>query len=472
MSLLFGLVMCLCLIPTVLIMFLMFYPKNWRKAKLILGVTNRKEYCEGETETIVDGIYGKRRRQAAIILVSSVAVCLILLILHDLFIQTTLWLLTFYGFLIGIMCPFFMGNKEMKSLKRGLGITTEKGISLTDFKNVGIIRTLDKKKVLIPNIAGFVIVIAALLIDLKVIPAKGNIAGTFVVFLMTVVFFGIGLLMTGFAFLMDGMKNEVISEDSTINANYNRAMKKNLSDMSVIFIWVNVLFMLAVLLFSTFSYSEMGILAGSLLYIGLIMAETGIYVLRNRKIESRYRNEVSVETDEDDYWIGGMFYYNPNNKRLNVKKRVGVGGTINLAHPAGKIISGVVALMLLFAVAAMVYIGMAEATPIKLKIEDGRLICHHLSDDYVIDIAGIESVTISEDIDSVSFVRIAGFGTDKLLKGKFSVDGESGCGVFLNPENGNYIKVTTKDRTYYIGAETAEKTRDFYSKLLEAENTK
>ncbi len=465
MSFVFGLVMCLCLIPVELIMLLVLYPKNWRKAKLIFGVTKRKEYCEGETEKVVDGIYVKRRRQAVMILLLSIAVGLVLVILHGISIQTALWLIAFYASLIGIMCPFFMGNREMKSLKRSLGIMNEKGVNLTDFKNVGVIRTLDKRRVLIPNITGLLIVAAALLIDLEVIKVNSSLTGQFLIFGVTALFWGVGLLMTVLAFVMDGVKNEVISEDSAINANYNRALKKNLSDLSVIFVWINVVFMLAVLLVFTFNYSEMGMLIGSLLYIAMFMMETGIYVFRNKKIENRYQNEVSVVADEDDYWIGGLFYYNPNNKRLNVKKRVVVGGTINIAHPVGKIITGIVALMLLFVVATMVYIGMAEATPIKLNIEDGQLICHHLSDDYVIDIEDIESITMREDIDSIHFVRIAGFGMDKLLKGNFTVDGESGCRVFLNPENGICIKVKTAETTYYVSAATSDETRAAYGKL-------
>ena len=42
--------------------------------------------------------------------------------------------------------------------------------------------------------------------------------------------------------------------------------------------------------------------------------------------------------DDDEYWIAGMFYCNPSDKRVNVEKRAGFGATINIGHPVGKFI--------------------------------------------------------------------------------------------------------------------------------------
>ena len=77
-------------------------------------------------------------------------------------------------------------------------------------------------------------------------------------------------------------------------------------------------------------------------------------------IEKRYDRDTDLELlDDDDCWILGMFYYNPNDTRLNVEKRFGYGGTVNIAHPAGKVIMIVIALML---IAAIIFIIWAAAT--------------------------------------------------------------------------------------------------------------
>lgn len=39
--------------------------------------------------------------------------------------------------------------------------------------------------------------------------------------------------------------------------------------------------------------------------------------------------------DEDDYWKGGLFYFNKNDPSIFVEKRFGIGWTINFANPKG-----------------------------------------------------------------------------------------------------------------------------------------
>jgi uncharacterized membrane protein len=53
--------------------------------------------------------------------------------------------------------------------------------------------------------------------------------------------------------------------------------------------------------------------------------------------------------DDDQYWKGGLFYYNPNDPTLWVPKRFSGGYTINAGHPVGKLIYiGLVILLLSF----------------------------------------------------------------------------------------------------------------------------
>lgn len=42
-----------------------------------------------------------------------------------------------------------------------------------------------------------------------------------------------------------------------------------------------------------------------------------------------------MDIDEDQYWKGGLFYFNKNNPSIFVEKRFGVGWTINFANPIG-----------------------------------------------------------------------------------------------------------------------------------------
>lgn len=467
MSLIFGIVMCAILVPTIFIMFFIMYPRNWKSSKLILGVSMRKEYTEGNTADTVDKLYGIRRSQAARNMILSIIASVILLLLHGFMLQTTLWMLLSFASLFGIYIPYFIGNREMKSLKRSLGLTSEK-ISYTDLNAAGSIRTIKLSKILIPNIIGFIGVITALLIDLKVIPLKSEIAGNYLGTWVCVTFFVMGIVISVLAYLMDGLKNEVISSDSTINTNYNRARKKNLSNSIIAFLWLNALLMILSYVFSILMVSELFFIVGIMLYIFLLMAGLFIYASRSRKIEVRYKKEMTLIEDEDDNWIGGILYYNPNNKRLNVSKRVGVGTTFNLAHPVGKLAGVLICITLLVTMASLIYIGMAEATPLNLKVENNRLICHQLTDDYVIDIDDIRDIEWGDDVSKVRFFKEAGFGISNLYKGSFTVNGETGCKVFLNPEEGTYLRIVTDELTYYISASTSEETRAIYDTLTKS----
>ena len=336
MSLIFGIVMCSVLVPTLLIMYFILYPKNWKTSKLILGVSMRKEYTDGDTAETVDKLYCLRRNQAKKLMTLSIIASVILLLLHGFILQTTFWMILVFASLLGIYIPYFIGNGEMKSLKRALGLNPEK-ISYTDLNVAGSIRTIKFSSILIPNIFGFIGVITALLIDLKVIPVKSEIAGNFMGTGICATFFVMGIVLSVIAYFMDGLKNEVISPDSTINTNYNRARKKNLSNSIIAFLWLNAILMILSYIFSIMMVSELFFIIGIMLYIVILMAGLFIYASRNRKIEVRYKKEMTIVEDEDDHWIGGMFYYNPNNKRLNISKRAGVGTTFNLAHPIGKL---------------------------------------------------------------------------------------------------------------------------------------
>ena len=465
MSLVFGIVMCAILVPTLLIMSFILYPKNWKTSKLILGVSMRKEYTEGDTADTVDKLYNTRRNQAKKLLLLSIIASAILLLLHGFILQTTLWMILIFASLLGLYIPYSIGNREMKSLKRALGITAEK-ISYTDMSAAGSIRTVKLSSILIPNILGFIGVLFALFIDLKIIPIRSELAGNFMGTGVCATFFVMGIVISVIADLMDSLKNEVISSDSTINTNYNRAKKKNLSNSIIAFLWLNAILMGLSYAFSILMVSEIFFIIGIVLYIVILMAGLFIYASRNRKIEIRYKKKMTIVEDEDDHWIGGLFYYNPNNKRLNISKRAGVGTTFNFAHPVGKLAGVLISITLLATVVILVYMGMTEATPLKLKIEDNKLICHQLTDDYVIDIDDISDIEWGEDVSSLRFFKVAGFGISNLYKGSFNVNGENDCKVFLNPEEGSYIKVVTDEYIYYISASTSDETRAIYETII------
>ena len=305
------------------------------------------------------------------------------------------------------------------------------------------------------------------LLDLKVINLSSyKVAGSFIGTIVASSMFAMGILIAVLAFYMDNMKNEVISTDSDVNVNYNRAKKKTWADLNVLFLWINTLYMIFGVGAVLFENSGMLMFIGIGVYMALIMGGMIVFAILNRTIEENYKKEINIVTDDDEYWIGGTIYCNPNDKRTMVEKRGGIGATINLATPAGKFFGILTIGCLVVALLSLVWVGMVEITPISVRVEDGAVICHQLKDDYVINLDDIESVELGEDIKTHDVIRSSGVGMETLLKGNFMVDGDNGCILFLNPSEKVFIRIETKDgKVYYIGSDTADETRGLYEMI-------
>ncbi len=463
----FGVLMFICIAPLFWIFYFSIYPKKWEERKQVFGVSNRREFREDGVKEQIGSIVVRAKRQALIISITGTVVAVVLLFMHGMIMELSLWCVFLYLSIVAIMIPYMMGHKELMTLKRSLKIPQEKGVSYVDLKTAGAVHGLRPVRVILPDLAGLIIVTAFLLIDTGVIRTESyDAAGGFYGTIVSGTIWVTGVVLTLFAFLMDNMKNEVISADSDVNANYNRAKKKNWADVNVACLWMNTAYLLVVFVTFVFAFSEMMIVGGIGLYMLLLMGEIAVFLRANNRIEKRYQKDMQLVQDDDEYWIGGMIYCNPNDRRVMVEKRAGFGGTMNLGHPAGKVIGAVSCLAIVGALLSLVWAGMIEVTPISVRIENGDLICHQLRDEYVIALDEIESAEWGEDINGLKMVRTNGVGMNSLLKGHFTVEGKSGCILFLDPREKVYIQIATKaGELFYINSGSGVDTRQIYEEI-------
>ncbi|MBP5331836.1 MAG: hypothetical protein J6Y89_08305 [Lachnospiraceae bacterium] len=466
MSFIFGLIMFICIVPAMLIIFAQIYPKNWREKKIVLGVKNRDEFREDPIASEINAIVIKRHKQAALIVAFCCIVSALLLLLRGMIMQTTIWTAFIFIAILLLELPYVLGNREMKEIKRKLGLNTEAGISYVDLKNAGAVHALNPLRIWLPTLLGLIPVIFALLIDCRVIlPGKITDAGSFLITSTLGMFWLISLTLLILARVIDNAKNEVISDDSDINANYNRAKKKNFADLSVMFSWINLGLMICWLVGFIFLFANATILIAFAVYMALMFIGIAVFVRRSKMIDAHYSKEMTLLADDDDSWILGLIYYNPADHRLNIEKRAGVGVTVNAAHPVGKVIYGLSCVVIVGVVLMLVWLGMTENTPMTVRYENGSVICSQLSDEYVIDINDIKIVSYGTNLSDLSLNRTFGFGTINIQKGTFTVDGQSGCTVFLWMPADNYIRIVTDKETYYINGASPEETRKVYESI-------
>lgn len=76
-----------------------------------------------------------------------------------------------------------------------------------------------------------------------------------------------------------------------------------------------------------------------ILFISIVMFLVMSYYLGQggRNIKTNEEGEENYRDDDDKYILGAL-YYNKKDPALMVEKRIGVGWTVNLAHPLGKIV--------------------------------------------------------------------------------------------------------------------------------------
>ena len=460
-------ILFLCLVPSLWLFYATLYPKNWKERKLVLGVNNRKEYLEADTARETESIVTKQRNSAFKICVACTVVSAVFLLLRPMFLSIVIWTVYIFAALSFASIPYIIGHKEMISLKRRLGLAGLKGVSYVDLKTAGSIHTLKKGRVLIPLLAGLIPVLIILasdlkLGDLKLYSGNGSFLGTTVMLSIWLV----GVMIAVIAYFMDGLKNETISTDSDVNANYNRAKKKNMADMNVACLWVNTVYLFINLIVFIACYSGILITVSIAVYMALLMIELFLYAKRSGMIDKRYHDEMELVADDDEYWIGGMLYYTPGDSRYMIEKRAGIGSTVNFGHPLGKLSTVALAAILLFTVVLMVWIGLASTTPINLRIENEKLICRQLRDEYVIPLSDIQTAELLTDTKGMHFVRTMGIGMDTLLKGTFVVNDQTGCTVFIDPRLNDILHIVTNDgKIYYVTGVDENETGDVYEQL-------
>ena len=359
MNWLISLIMFILVTVSSVIMFFLGFPENPGKRKMIFGVRDNPKFHEGEAAEKVNEIVRSCRKSALIITLIICIASLILLFMPVTNVTILAWTLLVYA-LFMVAIPFGKGNKELKGLKKELGIT-KSGTVYADLSSTGTVHGLKLPWLLIPNCICLVTSIMAILTDLGAIrileqPACDKYALTG----MNLSFLFLAVLLIPIAVMMDTARNTVISKDSNVNANYSRAKKKAWADLFIAMSWANVLYVISCSILYLFFFNDIAILISILAYTIILMAVVAISVKTQAEVEKRYARDTELELlDDDDYWILGMFYYNPNDTRLNVEKRFGYGGTVNIAHPAGKVIMIISAILL---IASIVFIIWAACT--------------------------------------------------------------------------------------------------------------
>lgn len=457
--LVWGSIITICMYPFVMIMYASLRSEATPKKGLYYGVTLNKDQAKAPEVAEITKRYNKQMNRNLFWLM---VVPIPLLFLPWFSIWFVLWDLWFFYSLVAFFIPFLGANKSMKSLKEEKGWQTGSEAPVyVELKSAGSLRTVKWWHFLPQCLMGLGILVATITICS---PQNRVIMG-----IMQGSFAGITFLFWIAAIWLDQLKTQVISTNSDVNINYNRAKKRIWKNLWTACAWVNICYMVVLLVLIQRDIFHEMFLTSAIVYTVITLVLAFRMLKKQSGLEKKYRDKMDIEVvDDDNHWLGGMFYYNPKDKHFSVEKRYGMGSgtTVNLAKPAAKVLVGIVLLLLLVMPATSVWMVMLEFTPIELRVEKDKLIGEQIREDVVIPLYSIKNVELLTERPKMS--KNSGVAMEGIYKGSFRLkENKSNCEVFLNPNNGVFLRIETPMEVYYLSGYDDVQTRAIYESLHE-----
>ena len=423
------------------------------KKNIILGVTLP---LPAQSDGRVAGIVRRFKRNVRISCGVSAAV-LAAMALLDVG-QFMMWSIALL--IAALFVPYFFyvrANRRLAALKKAEGWSVPyTGAVVVDLKAAAEPMPALKRRAFLPPI---IIALVPLIIALFS-GDEGARYGAVIMFGATAL---IGLLCMFLYPLILRQRGDVAGPDSGKNAALTRVRRYNWGKMLLVTSYLTAIFMLGYwLLQESVLWTMVLTVAYMFVLIGFCLA-TEFSV---RRVQERLTRDEPGCVDEDDLWVWGMFYNNPNDRHLFVNDRTGSGMGVNIGRPAGKAFMAVTAALLVGVIVFCIALALGFSAPIEADIEDGTLYFSHGMEKYEIALEDITELDLIYELPSAR--RIAGTGLPYLLEGRFSVEGYENVRISLNPGQPPYIVVETEEMTRIFALETPEETEAFYEALSAA----
>lgn len=189
--------------------------------------------------------------------------------------------------------------------------------------------------------------------------------------------------------------------------------------------------------------------------------------LHTRRMQEKLTAESGTEwyVDEDDYWLGGLFYYNPNDSHIMANMRTGTGSTFNLATKTGKFVTAVSLVLALLIPVFLVSLAVDEKSEILLDPRGQSVLCESGSTRYEVSFDEIEQLELLETMPEGLF-RTNALGGQHIFKGSFAGGGMSDLKIIADPTVPPYLKIKTASGRYYLfGTRNPDETRSIFAEL-------
>lgn len=398
------------------------------KKNIAVGVTFIEE---GKQDAEVISRLNRYKKQ-----IKMITIVLLLALIPGVFVSKFWILLTYYlvwtyvtMFIYAI--PFYLCNKDLKAIKKRKGWAQHQGEKVEiDMENIPNFKEISPLLFIIPCIVSLL----PLIWDRTFYVLYITSAASVLVFWFSYRYFYRN-------------RSERVNEERDLTRVLTQIRHYNWSKIWIVASWMTI----------PLSFSGLLLISHPALALTLIFLVTAVICVEAVGIEIKLRkmqekltkgSGVGAIVDEDDKWIGGMIYYNPNDSRLIVNERVGMNTTLNLARTSGKVIT----LFLLILILALPFTGPAMNVyykqPIKIEVTKDEVEASQGITNYRIKLSDIKNVELIDEL-SDDLVRVNGTSFDDLLKGDFR-DGKENLVLLLRPESKPFIRVTDKNGKVFV----------------------
>lgn len=246
-------------------------------------------------------------------------------------------------------------------------------------------------------------------------------------------------------------RSDVVDENSERTIALTRIRRYNWGKFWLMMSWSTGVFSVALWLVLDHVWLSMAVI----LIYGLVTCAAAVSIeLKVRRLQEQLTADSGQGSyvDEDDHWLWGIFYYNPNDSRSLVNARVGMNGTFNLARRPAQFFMGVcVALLLACQLMGVWMIGM-ERAPVELEVTDTEIVGTHYGGHWNVALSDVADVQLLTERPALR--RVSGTGLDNALTGKFKADGWGSVTVCIDPREGPWLLITTQDGALYLFGST------------------
>lgn len=467
---LFNVMMAVGILPVLLIMYVVL-KRNAKPVKnRYFSVTFRPEWLEVEScKQKLETVTKQYDKNLLVVLIVSMAVPLTGFLTPYVSIQLMIWLLWLFVALALFYLPFGKANAVLRKYKEEMGwnIQAEREVHV-ELKSLGQVRRVRVSQFVLPFLVTALTVGSAIGYRVSGRVLSENPVNEMCFYVFWITFLLCIVLFAVFAIAMDKKGTDVISKDSDVNLNYTRAKKNVWRSFWQWSAWLTVALQVVIAVALWFESAFMDIMLwGTMIYTVVIIVMSLRIANKLSSIDKNYADKKNEElfVDDDRYWIGGIIYYNPSDKRSMVETRIGVGFTTNMARPLGWILDIIGLASILLCIGMCGWIIVEEFTPIDLVYENQCIKAEHIKTEYEILVSEIEEITCLEELPKMS--KSNGSAIDKMYKGTFFIsEEERKCKVFLNPQNNMFLRVKTEGGIYYMSGIDDEQTKEVYDLIV------